>query len=481
MANKLKYDLDENMEYLSSLFLNAADFTPVNLCVDGVECVFLSLEGQIDRQYLSISVMQPFIGAKLAEVERKKSINYLATQVIRVIDQEILYSFDDVITKLMLGFGVILVDGCDSALSFGGQGYKVRSVENPADENMLRGSKEGFIEALQINMSLLRRKMRNTDLKFERMTVGKKSFTPIIVSYIEGRVSPEILQRLKLEIKEIDLETVMASGYLTAYLNKGKIFGTVGVTERPDTACAKMEEGRIIILVDGSPGVLIVPYIFTENFQSMDDYDTKPFYSSYIRYIKYLCFFISAFLPAIYVGLIAGRPELLPDEILVKIAIAESKTPFNVFWEIILANFLYEIMREAGIRAPKVFSHSVSIVGALVVGDMAVSAGLMGSPSLIIIALAAISGYAIPKLFEQLALIRLFMIIISGLFGVWGFVCGFMFFLINICSQNAFGIPVTAPLSPFSLKFMRDILERAPWMILNKNRNKIQELPGVQK
>ena len=478
--NLLSNKLSENIEILDEYFKDAADYTKIPVDVDGLEAVFLSLEGQIDRQYMSISALIPLSSVKIHRKRGQELTEYISSSVLRVVDQDSADNLEDLITKLMLGFGVLLVETCSQAICFGGQGYKIRSVQNPDNENMLRGSKEGFVEALQINMSLIRRRMRSVNMKFERYYIGKESKTPIMICYLKNRVSDEILNKIKIDINKINLKTVMASGYLTGYFNKGGIFGTVGTTERPDTVCAKLEEGRVAIMVDGTPTVLIVPFLFNENFQSLDDYATKPFYATYIRYIKYICFFISAYLPALYVGVIVGRPGLLPDEILSVIAIADAQTPLSIFWEIIYANLLYEIMREAGLRAPKVFSQAVSIVGALVVGDMAVSAGLIGAPSLVIIALSAISGYAIPKLFEQLALIRFSLIIVSGIFGIWGIIFGFMFILYNICSEASFGVPITAPLSPFNLHLMRDVLERAPWRILNNQRAKVQNMPGTE-
>lgn len=392
------------------------------------------------------------------------------------MEQVEIFEINDLIEKIMLGFAVILIDGSAKGIAFGVQGYKSRGVQEPDNEAMIRGSKEGFVEAVQVNVSMMRRRLRTTDLKFERMSIGSESKTPVVISYLENRVSKKILGRIKLELENIDIKTVMAAGYLTGFLNKGGIFATINTSERPDTVCAKLEEGRVAVIVDGTPSVLIMPFLFVENFQCMDDYATKPSYGTYIRYIKYLCFFFSAYLPGLYVGIITGRPELIPDQILVNIAIEEMNTPFNVFWEIFFVNLLYEIMREAGLRAPKVFSQAVSIVGALVVGDMAVSAGLIGTPSLIIIALAAISGYAIPRLYEQLALIRFSVIIISGLFGVWGLLLSFMFVLFNICSEMSFDVPITAPVSPFSLRAMRDVLVRASWRVLRKERSKVQDM-----
>ncbi len=468
---KISNNLQHNITALEKSYKNAADFTKVMMKTGGTEIALLSLDGQIDKQYLSIGVATPIVNSDIQNINGLELMDYIKTNILAVVEQVDLYTLEEISEKIMLGFAAILIDGCDFAVSFGVQGYKVRSVSDPIDETMLRGAKEGFIESSQINMSLIRRRLRTDKLKFERISVGLESNTPIIVSYLEEKVSKPMLNKLKKELNNVEIEGLLSSTYLSGLLNKGGIFGTVGVTERPDTVSSKLQEGKIALIVDGSPFVLVVPFLFMENFESFDDYATKPAYASYMRYIKYICFFIAAYLPGAYMGIITGRPELIPTNLLINIATNESKTPFNVFWELILANLFYEIMREAGLRAPKVFSQSISIVGALVIGDMAVSAGLMGSPSLIVIATSAIAGYAIPKLYEQLSLIRISVLIISGVFGFWGTVLSFMFILYNICCEESFNIPLTSPIAPFKPKYISDILMRKSWKKLQKGAN----------
>ncbi len=472
---KLKKPLEENLKILEQDYINAVDYTAVKLSVGGVNTAVISLDGQIDKQYLSIGVLSQLSDMKVDECI-VDLLEFIKTKVLAVCEQVDILSIEDINEKIMLGFAVVLVDGYDKGVCFGVQGYQFRSVAQPENETMLRGSKEGFVEPILINMSLIRRRLRTTQLKFERMFIGEESNTPILICYLQNRVSKEILDKIKLQLKDIPLKTVMAEGYLPGFLNKKGIFGNAGVTERPDTVCGKIEEGRVAVIIDGTPSVLIMPYLFVENFQSLDDYASKPVYASYMRYIKYIAFFIALFLPALYVAIVSVRPELMSDSILIKLAEEESKTPFTVFWEVIFVNMLYEIMREAALRAPKVLSQAVSIVGALVIGDMAVSSGLIGAPSLIVIALSAISGYAVPKLYEQLAILRFALIFIGGILGVWGLMCSAMFILINICAANSFGIPVTAPMAPFMYKFMRDVWVRATWKKLNQDRSTVQEM-----
>lgn len=475
---KLSTKLSQNLKQLDKLFENAADYTKLNIKISGASAVILSLEGQVNKHYMSMSIINPLLSCAILPVENEGILEYVKKNVLAAVDQAELEKIEDVSEKLMLGFSVLLIDGNPGGLAFGVQGFQMRSVQEPASENILRGSREGFVESFQVNMSLIRRRMRTTELKFERIFLGSETNTPILICYLQNRVSPEILAKLRLQLSRIETKTVMAAGYITGYLKQGGIMGGIGITERPDTTCEKIEEGRVAVIVDGTPTALILPYLFVENFQNFDDYANRPVYATFARYIKYISFFIATFVPGIYVAVVIHRPELIPDALLVRIATEEAKTPLSIFWEVLLVNLLYEIMREAALRAPKVFSQAVSIVGALVIGDAAVSSGLIGAPSLVIIALSAISGYAVPKLYEQFSILRFSLILIGGITGPWGIIFATVFIIYNICGETSYGVPVSAPLSPFSLKDMRDVLVRAPWRVLNRNRSTVQDMPG---
>ncbi|MEG1427644.1 MAG: spore germination protein, partial [Oscillospiraceae bacterium] len=426
-VRKIEENLPKNLSRLDALFLNAVDYTKLAITVGGEPGCLLSLEGQVNKQYVSLGVINPLLHSLIPQKDGVEIMAYVTENVLAAVDQVQVHHVEEIAEKLMLGFAVLLIDGCSYAVGFGVQGFQMRSVQEPSNESMLRGSKEGFVESLAVNLSLVRRRMRTTDLKFERIFLGSQSNTPVLICYLQNRVSQEILNKIKLQLKEVDLQTVMASGYLTGYLKRGGIFGSVGITERPDTVCGKIEEGRVAVMVDGTPTVLLVPYLFAENFQTLDDYANRPFYATFARCIKYIAFFLAGILPGIYVAVITHRPELIQDNLLVKIATEESKTPLSILWELLLVNLLYEIMREASLRAPKVFSQSVSIVGALVIGDTAVSSGLIGAPSLVVIALAAISDFTIPRLHEQLSVLRFVFILIGGFLGPWGIIFSCMF------------------------------------------------------
>lgn len=477
---KISPELKSNVDYIDELFNNAIDFTERKFKISNVDAVLFSLDGLVNKEHISIAIMNPIMRAPVIESDGKLIMKFLSEEILGAVEQLKITLADEIVEKLMSGFCVLLIDGCDYALAFGTQGFEKRGIQEPDNEAMQRGAREGFVEAYQTNISLIRRRMKSTDLKFERMIVGSESKTAIALCYIEGKVKRALLEKVKTKLISCDLKTVMAAGYLSGYLRRSKLFGNVGLTERPDTLCGKIMEGRIGIIVDGTPTVIVVPHLFIENFQTLDDYANRPFYATFTRWIRYISFVVAVFMPGLYVSIVIHRPELLPDTLLIKFAEEEAKTPFSVIAEVLLVNFLYEIMREAGLRAPKVLSQSVSIVGALVIGDTAVASGLISAPSLMVIASAAIAGYAIPKLYEQLSIVRFAMIIVGGFLGPWGIYIGAIFLIYNICSEESFGVPVTTPVSPFSLKSMSDVLVRAPWRLLVKNDANVEKMPGTE-
>ena len=277
----------------------------------------------------------------------------------------------------------------------------------------------------------------------------------------------------------MDLNTLFASGYLISYLDDNgdnTLFPTVGVTERPDTACAKLCEGRIVIIVDGTPSVLYVPHLMTENFQTFDDYTNRPFFSTIARMLKCLSFFTAILLPAVYVAFATYNPEFFPAQLLTKVSQSVSHTPFSVFSEVLLFTFIYEIMREAGLRLPKTLGHAVSIIGGLVIGDTAVNSGFIGAPTLMIVALTVICSYIIPDLYASVAMLRVLFILVAGALGIWGVVIMFCMLLTYLSSISSYGIPFFAPVSPLSLFSMRDTIVRAGWSTLSRRNMKVQDI-----
>lgn len=476
---RLSQSLTENTRFFQQKFQNAMDFMLRDLDLGGVRAALLGLDGLVNKQVITLSILDPLLAAPPPEKPGEAALAYIEGQVLATMEQKRVGDTDQALTLLMSGFALLLVEGCREGLAFGVQGFATRGPEEPQNEVMQRGAKDGFTESFLTNIAMIRRRLKTTDLKFEKVEVGAQSHTPLALCYLQGVASPVILAQVKQRLAACDLQTVLGAGYLSGFLDRGRLFRGVGMTERPDVVCGKIEEGRIAILVEGTPSALLVPFLFVESFQTLDDYLARPFYGTFLRWLKYAAFFLSAFLPGLYVAIVTHHPEMLPEALLLKIAESESQTPFPIMAETLLLYFLYEVLREAGLRAPRSLSATVSIVGGLVVGDTAVAAGLVGAPSLLVVALTAIAGYAVPRLYEPLALLRLGFLLAGNFLGVWGVVIGLTVLLMDLCGTSSFGVPLLSPIAPFRGELAaRDVLARADWRRLARRRATVQTMPG---
>lgn len=479
----LKSSLLENMIALRSQSQDSADFLVREITVANIPINFLMTEGMVNLQTMSEMLIEPLLNENFELNTTKEDIlSFIHSKSILAADMTEVYNCEEVFKFTMSGFVVILIDGFAKGIAFGLQGFNFRSITEPSSEINERGAREGFTEPLRINMTMVRRRVKSPKLHFELMSLGVTSKTDICLMYMSDKVSPQLLRNLKHRLKNIKLEVIITSGSLQPFL-EGKpwsLFSDVGVTERPDVLCAKINEGRVAIVVDGTPFALIVPYLFSENFQSLDDYANKAYYATFIRIMKYIAFFISIFLPGMYVAIGTFHPGLFPHSLLFNIAAAEEITPFPLFLESLLIHLIYEIMREAGLRLPRPIGHAVSIVGALVIGDAAVTAGLIGAPMIMVVALTAISSFVVPSLYEVSAFLRFAFIFLGGIMGLYGITIASLVILVNMCTLNNFGVPYLTPIAPFSLIGIRDTFIRVGYKILHRKNIKIQNLKGTQ-
>lgn len=480
---KLQKSHLDNMTYFQGRFDGCADFVYKELMVCGRRSTIMTMDNMVDKMILSQSVIHPLLKAAPPQniaSNDEEIFKWLRDSVLSSADQHEAFSYEEIIGYLMSGFSVLLFNDLDHALVFGIQGFKFRSIDEPNSEQVLRGSREGFVEPLHFNMMLIRRRMKNPNLKFEIYNIGKESKTEICISYLKGVVSEDILNQVRHRMKTIDMDTIFESGYIQTFFQEKTFltFSTVGTTERPDTFCGKLSEGRIGILVDNTPVALTTPYLFVENFQNMDDYAVGPYYATFTRILKYLAFFTSVLVPGLYVAIGSFHQSVLPPQLLYTLAQAEESTPFNLVIEAFLMQIIYEMVREAGLRLPNQFGSAISIVGALIIGQAAVSAGLIGAPMVIIVALTATSALVTPSLYETGVVLRFFFILMAGMEGLYGVTLGIALVVFNMCSLKAYDVPYTAPIAPLSLYAMRDVVLRLPWSVLKKRKVSAQEFPG---
>lgn len=470
MNQTLSTSMLENKLALRGLFGQSVDFYTKDVQLAGFDCCICMFEGlsSIERLWIMMLDVASHIHQRIETP--KQLYDYLLCQTAIPMETKNVTCLADAQTYLTAGTTVFLIDGVDKALVISTQSMQFRSVGEPSGEGNLRGSREGFIELLRINLSLLRRLIRSDSFRTQTMTAGQRTQTEIAICYDQKLCPPELLRYTKAQLEQVEIPILLDSGYLIPFLGrKGfQFFSGIGYTERPDKAAAKICEGKVVILVNGSPFAIILPWLFYENFQSMDDYSSKAYFASFIRILKYAAFFIAILFPGIFVCAAGFTPEIFPPELLYKISAAEKATPLPLFLEMMLANFLLEIIREAGLRLPKPIGHSVSLVAALIVGDAAIKAGLLGTPVVIVAALTTICTFVVPSLYEPVTVLRMLFILFAGILGPIGIIVLFFWTLLDICGLNSFGIPYTTPIAPFQSNAWKDVLLRMGWRTLSK-------------
>ncbi len=482
MNNSLK----ENINELKQMFLNSADFTVRDMTLksdDKISAAVITIEGMCSKEVIALSVINPLLNYNFEKTSSQNIIDEIKTAVLSSSEIVEFNTLQEAVTFATSGFAIVAVDKADRMLAIGAQGFSFRGVSEPESEVVQRGSREGFTEPLRINMTLIRRRIKSPDLVFETMTVGENSRTQLMLCYLQKKVSPKMLEEVRIRLNSCNIDSVLASGYLSEYLeDRGakSLFSGVGISERPDTVCGKLTEGRIGILVDGTPAVIIIPHLFVEEFQSVDDYSNRPYYAAFIRILKYVSFLIAVFLPGLYTAFAQFHPEYFPTGLLIKTSEALINTPLSVTLEVVLITFVYEIMREAGLRIPKPLGHAVSIVGALVIGESAVNAGIISSSTLMVVATAAICSYVTAALYPPIMILRFAFTIIGGITGLWGIVLASAVLLVHMCSKTSLGVPYMSSLAPFSFRRMRDVFVRSDWKTLSKHTIKVQKFPETE-
>lgn len=477
----LKEDLSLNLAEIRGDFGKSQDIKIREAVISGRKAAVLLCDGMVNSVQLSELVMNPIMRSTVKTKSAFEHYTVIRDSVTNAVEQDEVNTVEDVELYMMSGFAVFLLDGVASAMVMGIQGWAKRSIDEPGNEAMAKGAKEGFIESLNDNVALVRKRLKTPDLKFEMMKLGKDAKTNVTVAYMENKADSKIVEEVKARLQSIPGDAIIDYGCIQPYLDTNRLsfFTAVGNTERPDTLSSKLLEGRVAVMIDGTPFALIVPYLFTENFQTLDDYDNRPYFATFIRVLKFLAFILSMLVPGVYVAIGTFHQELFPSMFLFDVATAEFHTPFNLMVEALLIHFLYEIMREAGLRLPKTIGHAVSIIGAIVIGDATVSAGLIGAPMLIVVAVTAISSYVVYPLYEPVALLRFLFIVIGGTMGIYGIMVFVAVLMVNLASISPYGVPYTSPLTPFDPQSMEDTVLRAGWKRLYRHPFKIQNLRGA--
>lgn len=472
---KLDRSLQENLQILNTIFGGSADFYTKELAISGIPCAIAMFTGLSSPEKLCHLALEMLDRDPVMLNGSEGLCEYLLTQSRVPAEASPVEDWKSFVEMLCNGMTLLLIDGCRRAVVFSTQEMPQRSVSTPTGEGNMRGSQEAFTELLRNNISLIRRQFRTETLVVEVATARTRSKTEYCLCYDRAFAPKETIDRLRKKLSEIELPVLLDSAYFASFLKQDKLnlFPAAAYTERPATACARLCEGKAVVLVSGCPYALVVPSFFAEHFECLDDYASGAVFSGLIRILKYLAFLLSVFGPGLYVMAVSFAPEIIPVQLLTKLSQAELSTPLPPMLEMLSVTLLLEIVREAGLRAPQSISHTVSLVGALIIGETAVSAGIVSVPVLTMAAAATVATLAVPSLYEQSILFRFAVILLAGIFGVAGLACAALIILAMACGSEPFGYDYLYPLMPLTQKSWRDGFVRSIWSSLAKTGEEI--------
>jgi len=341
-----------------------------------------------------------------------------------------------------------------------------RQTEEPKSETIVRGPHEGFTENIQANISLVRKRLKNPCLRFEKMQIGKQTRTTVMLAYLENLAPDGLVQEARRRLKAIRTESVLESAYIEEYVQDRtwSPFSTLTNTERPDVLAAQLLEGKIAILIDGSPGALLAPVTFWEFFNSPEDYYQRADIATFIRWIRLISFFTAVFVPSLYVAATTFHQELIPPRLLISLSAQREGVPFPALFEVLLMEVVFEIIREAGLRMPRAIGQALSIVGAIVLGQAAVEAGLISAAIVIVVSITGITNFVVPvySFGTTQRLLRFSFILLAGFMGLFGVLCGTLFLAAHLVTLKSFGVPYLTPISPTRKHGWKDVLVRLP-------------------
>ena len=454
-----------------------------------LDCVLVYADNMVKHEYLSQFVLRPMMRAAVPRGVRGREVaRYLSEQVLESDGSEFVTSYSAIGDKLMDGVGVLLIDGCPLAIAVDAQGWAKRAVTEPPTESVVRGPRQGFGEDLGVNISMVRLKLSSPNFKTKFVHVGTKSKTRVAILYLDNVTSLELVEEVQRRIEQIDIDAVLDSGYIQELIQDAPFspFPTIGQTERPDVVAAKILEGRVAVLVDGSPFALTMPYLLVEAFQANEDYYNHWITASFHRLVRYISFFITTTTPALYIALISYHPQLIPTNLVVSIAAARKNVPFPGIVEVVGMGLVFEILREGGVRLPRPIGQAISIVGAIVLGDAAVSASLVSAPMIIVVGITGVAGFVVPNLNDIAVLMRLSLVLLAAILGLYGFVLGAIAIALLLSSMESFGVPYLSTMTTLVPQDVKDTLVRVPWwqMILrprylaSKDRQRLQGQDG---
>lgn len=465
--------VDTNLKIIND-FNGAIDFVTKEIRTRYVNANFYYIDGMIDTRQFELTVLQPLVNQNQPfpkTLSGLKSMIYTACIVLETKDIE------EAVKRISAGDVVLLLDGCEDLLIFALRKANSRTVTEPPTSSVIKGPREGFTEDIKTNMLMLRRKVRSNKLLFETITMGRYSKTSIVFAYIKGIASPDVINKVKEKLQKYEVDGIVDSSNISKMIEPYpySLFKQVANTEKPDVLASKLLDGRVAILVDGSPIVLTVPFLLVEDFEDSADFYKRTSRVNFLRAMRVLAAFFALILPGFFVSIQLHQYQIIPLQLLIAILNATVGLPFSPTMEMIVALLLFEILGEASIRMPRHIGMALSVVGALVLGETAVKAGLLSSITVLTVALSGIGIFAVPDEVGTLSQLRFLFVIIGGLLGAYGILLASWAILAYLCALDSFSVPYLSPFSPIVNRDMQEVLIKRAF----QNRTKRTSVLGI--
>ena len=474
--------LNQDMEWLKQHYVRCSDLIYRHITIGGHQhrqAAVFYFDGMTDSGVVHDNILRPLLlDAEIAEIDAETEENfrnffeYLKERLLPAGEITVADDLKQGAQAMMNGDVLLIIDGCRQAIVIDAKGFPQRPVGKAENEVVLRGSQEAFTEAMRINTALIRRHLRTNQLKLEEKTLGRYTRTQVAIVYLDGVANENIIAEVHRRLDNIkDVDSILDSSCIEQYIEDSpfSVFPQMQYTERPDKVAASLLEGRVALVVDGSPDVILLPLMFVQLLQSPEDYYTRLAPGTFMRWIRYMGLLIAILFPSLYVAVTSYHPEMLPLNLLLSIAAAREGVPFPAFVEALIMELCFELLREASIRLPGAIGNTIGIVGALVIGDAAVSAHLVAPQMVIVVAITAIGSFTVPSMEASypIRLLRFPLMLLAAGFGLYGVALGVMAILLHLVHLRSFGFPYLEPLAPLKLNEMRDVLIRAPrWQMM---------------
>ncbi|MBA4602392.1 spore germination protein [Thermoactinomyces mirandus] len=466
-------NIEQNLEYVKKILGDSSDLVVREFRIDtlNIKVAVVYLDELINKDITQNYLIRPLMKLKESEALPGEPWETIVNEVQAGETKE-LEQMKKAVEGLLSGDTILLVDDLEKALLVGTKGWAGKNVGEPRAESVVRGPTESLNETLSSSLGLIRHRLRDPSLRVKYHTIGKRTKTTVAVLYIEEISEEDIVKEVEKRIREIEIDGILETGYIEELIQDQiwTPFPLMQNTERPDSVVAHLLEGKVAILVDGTPHALIAPAVFSQFYNSPEDYYERYLISTFLRFIRLLSLFIALLLPALYIAFVSFHPEMIPFQLALAMAAGRATVPFSSIIEALIMEFSVEILREASIRLPGPIGPTIGIVGALVIGDAAVSAGLVSPAFVIVVALTTISSYANPNYNAAISvrLIRFPLMILASMFGLIGVMCGLMLLLLHLVQLRSFGVSYMSPFSPLNLQGLKDSLVRIPWPWMKK-------------